>query len=77
MAATLHKHTTELGTGTCTICFGEGFSKAAEMADDLFTKLSKSTLDLKDEMHHTRVDVDIKLAALKVEANLNERKPSE
>lgn len=65
MTATPHNHLTEPGTGTCTICFGEGFSKAAEMADDLFTKLATQTNSLQDEMHKTRLDVDAKLVDLK------------
>lgn len=66
MTATPHTHITEEGTGTCSICYGEGYSKAAEQADDLFTRLSKSTLDLKDEMHKTRQTVDTALANLKL-----------
>lgn len=67
MPASPHEHITEEGTGTCTICYGEGFSKCAELADDLFTRLSRSTLDLKDEMHNTRLYVDKELEALKRE----------
>lgn len=69
MTATPHEHLTEFETGTCTICYGEGFVKAAELADDIFTRLALSVTDLQGEMHKTRLTVEASLAELKRAGN--------
>lgn len=73
MTATPHEHITEIGSGTCTICFGEGFLKCSELAKDLFTRMSKSTLDLKDEMDKSHLVVVTSLARLKAERGAGPR----
>jgi hypothetical protein len=65
MTATPHEHTSEPETGTCTICYGEGFVKAATLADEIFTKVEKNIVALALEFRIMRADVVSRLEILK------------
>jgi hypothetical protein len=65
MTATPHEHTSEPGTGNCLICYGEGFVRAATLADEIFTKVEKSISELAQEFRMMRADVAARLEILK------------